>query len=670
MVGEAARDRKRERLARFGALPSPLSLARAAIARQPRPAPGAHTPPAAPSPLAGTILPVELEALRGAIPADKLAWAHQRARQLRVGGDEVLIAAGLLSPQEATRRAAIHLRLPLDPLTGPLPPADLAPQILRLGTFVTDCAPAPPRFTFAARGLALRRLARQLRADPSLARRARLVSPEHLHKVFARHGADGIGEAAAFHLKTVRPDCSAADIVLSRRVLKRLAVAGAAAAGLAFLAPAAMLLSVEVLLSAVFLANAVIRLAACLMPPPREMPLGLPDAVLPLYSVIVPLYRETAMLPQLVAALQRLDYPPEKLDIKLAIEPDDLAMQEALAGMDLPPWFAVVVAPAIGPRTKPKALNAALPFTRGSYIAVFDAEDVPAPDQLRRALSAFRSTDTSIACVQARLVIENGPESWISRQFAAEYAGHFDVLLPALASLGLPLLLGGTSNHFRRSVLEAVGGWDPYNVTEDADLGIRLARAGWRTAVIASATGEEAPITRRAWIGQRTRWLKGWAQTLLVHGRRPGRLLRDLGPVYTISLALLTAGPFVSALLHPICLAILAFDIAMGTFLCPNSSLLGVAASALSLTNLAVGYVAAGLNCAIGLKRRGRLRQAWILLTLPAYWLLLSWAAWRAIIDLALRPHWWEKTEHGVSKRRGKPAAPSSLLARWFRKPS
>jgi cellulose synthase/poly-beta-1,6-N-acetylglucosamine synthase-like glycosyltransferase len=111
--------------------------------------------------------------------------------------------------------------------------------------------------------------------------------------------------------------------------------------------------------------------------------------------------------------------------------------------------------------------------------------------------------------VQARLCIDTRT-SWLARYFTAEYAGQFDVVLPKLAALGLPLPLGGSSNHFRTVTLREVGGWDPHNVTEDADLGMRLARFGYRSGVVASSTYEEAPADIGRWLGQRTRWFKGW----------------------------------------------------------------------------------------------------------------------------------------------------------------
>ncbi len=192
------------------------------------------------------------------------------------------------------------------------------------------------------------------------------------------------------------------------------------------------------------------------------------------------------------------------------LESDDHATRSALEAMRLGRPYELVIAPDIGPRTKPKALNVALPFARGAFVTVFDAEDRPEPDQLRRAFEAFLSNDDRLACVQARLTIDNTRDNWLTGMFTAEYAGLFDVLLPGLANHCLPLPLGGSSNHFRTAALRAVGGWDPYNLTEDADLGMRLARFGYLSTVIASTTYEEAPARFSAWLKQRRRWFQGW----------------------------------------------------------------------------------------------------------------------------------------------------------------
>jgi hypothetical protein len=242
----------------------------------------------------------------------------------------------------------------------------------------------------------------------------------------------------------------------------------------------------------------------------RRRPLRRGDDRLPIYAIICALYREANVVNRLVAAIRALDYPLEKLDVKFVLEADDHETRRALANLDLGPPFEIITAPPIGPRTKPKALNVALPFARGSFTVVYDAEDVPEPDQLRCALDVFTAADARLACVQASLTIDNTTDSWLARMFTAAYAGQFDAFLPGLAALHLPLPLGGSSNHFRTTALRRVGGWDPYNVTEDADLGIRLARLGYRSTALSSATYEEAPASFGPWLRQRTRWYKGW----------------------------------------------------------------------------------------------------------------------------------------------------------------
>lgn len=310
--------------------------------------------------------------------------------------------------------------------------------------------------------------------------------------------------------------------------------------------------------------------------------------------------------------------------------------------MRLAAHFELITAPPGGPRTKPKALNAALPFARGAFIAIFDAEDRPEPDQLRRALDAFAAGDDRLACAQARLTIDNTADNWLARLFTAEYAGLFDAFLPSLAAWKLPLPLGGSSNHFRADVLRRIGAWDPYNVTEDADLGMRLSRYGYRTTVIASTTYEEAPARLRPWLKQRTRWMKGWMQTWLVHMRSPRRLLRELGLAGFVVFQLLVGGSVLAALVHPVFLAAFLWEIAdAGT---------AAAFSSLWSATLLIGYLASAQLAIIGLARRRLLGCAWALLLMPLYWLLLSLAAWRALDQLLRDPYRWEKTEHGLAR--------------------
>lgn len=253
------------------------------------------------------------------------------------------------------------------------------------------------------------------------------------------------------------------------------------------------------------------------------------EASLPIYTILVPLYREASVLPILLAGLSRLDYPATKLDVKLLLEADDHETLAAVSATRLPSYVYPVIVPAARPRGKPKACNYGLIRARGEYVVIYDAEDVPDPDQLKKVVLAFRKVSPDVACIQAKLNYFNGNQNLLTNWFTTEYSMWFDLFLPGLDASGVPIPLGGTSNHFPTARLREAGAWDPYNVTEDADLGIRLFRRGWKTAVIDSTTYEEANSETYNWIRQRSRWVKGYIQTFLVHMRHPVQLWRALG---------------------------------------------------------------------------------------------------------------------------------------------
>ena len=362
----------------------------------------------------------------------------------------------------------------------------------------------------------------------------------------------------------------------------------------------------------------------------------------PAYTILCPLYREANVVADLAAALEKLDYPTEALDIKLLVEGDDIDTLTAALTVSAAPHIEVVIIPACAPRTKPKALNAGLARACGEFVVVYDAEDRPHPQQLRAALAAFEDGGEELACVQAPLSIDNADASWIARQFAAEYAIQFREVLPFLARLNLPLPLGGTSNHFRTEVLPRSGGWDPHNVTEDADLGYRIARDGYRSSVIGPPTMEEAPVTFGAWLNQRTRWIKGHLQTWLVLMRDPIRTAREMGLAAFASMQIVFATGLVAAFAH----GPLAF-ILLTAMLTPYD-LLTTADFALAIAGYCVAVFAALTACALS----GSLSHARAALTMPFYWPLASLAAYRAVFELIFRPHHWAKTAHGLSSRR------------------
>jgi glycosyltransferase XagB len=400
-----------------------------------------------------------------------------------------------------------------------------------------------------------------------------------------------------------------------------------------------------------FLAVIALRIL-CLMPllsTSRTRAHGLADADLPVYSVLVPLFRETSVLGQLLTALTHLDYPPGKLDIKLILEESDILMQRAVAGIRLPPQFEVIVVPCGRPQTKPRALNYALRFARGELLTIFDAEDIPEPQQLRLAAETFAALPREVACLQAQLVFYNPNENWLTRQFTIEYATLFGLLLPALANHHLPLPLGGTSNHFRTEILRAAGAWDPFNVTEDADLGLRLARAGYETGTLASRTYEEANVKLINWLRQRARWLKGFLATWLVHMREPARLLDELGPSGFWAAQALTIGVFASALLHPVCTAATFALLYLEPALPEDASLFVTVLAGLNLMILVSGYAVTMIAGSRALRRLGITGWIFPLATMPAYWLLMSAAAWLALWQFIVAPSHWNKTEHGLS---------------------
>lgn len=357
---------------------------------------------------------------------------------------------------------------------------------------------------------------------------------------------------------------------------------------------------------------------------------------LPVYTILCPLYREAGEVRRLIASLEQLDYPKDRMDVKLLLEADD-AETLAAARIHARPWLELLILEPCLPRTKPKALNAGLARARGRFLTVYDAEDAPHPQQLRAALASFARGGSELACLQAPLLIDNAHRSWVSQQFAAEYAIQFLGLNPLLARLGWPFPLGGTSNHFRTEALRATGGWDACNVTEDADIGYRLARDGWTLGLIEPPTREEAPLRLIAWLRQRSRWIKGHLQTWLVLMREPDALMRELGWRRFWAVQAVLGGGLCAALAHGPLLGV---------------TLLAISVPGWPLHPLDLAFLIAGLVASLiaAVAASARLRS-WSLLraalTMPLYWPLGSLAAMLALCEFVRRPFHWAKTEHG-----------------------
>ncbi|WP_435259600.1 glycosyltransferase family 2 protein [Thioclava sp. FR2] len=367
-------------------------------------------------------------------------------------------------------------------------------------------------------------------------------------------------------------------------------------------------------------------------------------ARLPVVSAMVPLYREADIAPRLIRRLSRLDYPQELLDIVLVAEANDHLTRQALAATDLPPWMRVVVVPDGPLKTKPRALNFALDHCRGTIIGVYDAEDAPDPDQINRIVDRFHNRGPEVACLQGILDFYNPTTNWLSRCFTIEYATWFRLVLPGLERLGLCVPLGGTTLFFRRSVLEELGGWDAHNVTEDADLGMRLCRHGYRTEVIETVTKEEANCRALPWVKQRSRWLKGYMMTWATHMRNPGVLLHELGLWRFAGFQVLFLCTLSQFLLMPLLWGLWVFGMVFGQIgLFADFPGLALAITLLfglsELANLSFGL--------IGLRRSGQSLSPFWVPTLSLYFPLGALASYKALWEVVRNPFYWDKTSHG-----------------------
>jgi glycosyltransferase XagB len=455
---------------------------------------------------------------------------------------------------------------------------------------------------------------------------------------------------ATDHLKNNKPEFSA-HRRLTRTQILAFVFAIFMYVGFLIVAPADVSFAITSLLLTIFFLSVTALRLMCVMEagqPASFRYRTLSDDDLPVYSVLVPVFRETRVLGQLLVALTQLDYPKHKLDIKLILEESDIAMHRAVAAMGLPEHFDLVIVPIGKPQTKPRALNYALQFARGELVTIYDAEDMPEPDQLKKAAAAFAAGPHNLACLQAELTFYNANENWLTRQFALEYSVLFGLVLPCLARHNLPLPLGGTSNHFRVKILRDVGAWDPYNVTEDADLGLRLARLNYKTQMLDSKTYEEANVQLGNWVYQRARWFKGFLQTWLVHLRSPTLLQNEIGWDGMWAMNATIFGTVFSSIVHPVFTLILFYQLRMEFEKGANHS--GVIISLLGLS-LAVILISYGTALFAGrlVMKRGRICSWSTLSTMPLYWLLMGFAAWLAVKQFIFQPFHWNKTKHGLS---------------------
>ncbi|CCH54139.1 hypothetical protein BN8_03283 [Fibrisoma limi BUZ 3] len=375
---------------------------------------------------------------------------------------------------------------------------------------------------------------------------------------------------------------------------------------------------------------------------------------LPVYTIHLPVYKEDKLIRKLIWNLQSLDYPMEQLDIKLLIEEDDDKTLNAVRALEFPAIFEVVVVPFHMPKTKPKACNYGLHFSRGKFLTIYDAEDIPDPDQLKKTVFLFNKLPENFICLQGALNYFNRNENLLTRMFTLEYSYWFDYMLPGLGTLDIPIPLGGTSNHFKLDVLRELGAWDPFNVTEDADLGVRAFAKGYKVAIVNSTTYEEANNEPFNWIRQRSRWIKGYMQTYLVHMRSPRKLINKIGWKGFLGFNFFIGATPMTFLLYPLLLLFfityLVFDLKAIRPLFPDWVLY------ISTFNLIVGNILMIYINMLAVFKRRFYELIWFSLVNPLYWLMHSIAAYKGLWQLITKPFYWEKTNHGLSKTN--PVAP------------
>ncbi|HEV8685937.1 MAG TPA: glycosyltransferase [Gaiellaceae bacterium] len=591
---------------------------------------------------------IDRESLRDAL-------ARQRRTGDRLGG--ILVSRGIISEDRLAHALARQLRISymqadaLRPTTAAL--AELPEHLcrahrmlpLQIGDGTLIVALADPFDAEAAHAL---RAASRLPVRVVVASESAIVAA--LERVHAEHYV----RLSTTELLRRRPEESAHRVLTRAQALVLGILAAATMVGLASaLRPTLIVLTFVSTLF--YFAVAVYRVALVLRTlehapelPVSDTEVGLLDeSLLPRFTILVPLYREAAVLPGLVEAIDRLDYPKTKLDVKLLLEEDDSETLDALRGLRVGPHFQRVVVPASEPRTKPKACNYGLLHARGDYVVIYDAEDLPEPDQLKKVVVAFRKATPDVVCIQAKLNYWNADQNLLTRWFTSEYSMWFDLFLPGLDATGAPIPLGGTSTHFRLDKLLELGAWDPFNVTEDADVGIRLTRSGYRTAMVDSVTLEEANSRVYNWIRQRSRWVKGYVQTWLVHMRDPVLLWRQLGAANFLSFQLVIGGTFLTMLMNPVFWALTSLwaltEAELIREIFPGFVYFAGGA------NLLVGNFAFTYLNVLGALRRGKHELVKTALLSPLYWALMSVGAWKGFLQLVTRPSYWEKTVHGLT---------------------
>lgn len=375
---------------------------------------------------------------------------------------------------------------------------------------------------------------------------------------------------------------------------------------------------------------------------------SLDRAELPRYTILCPLYKESNIIPQFVNAISNLDYPKDKLQTIFLLEEDDRETISKIENLSLPDYYEMVIVPHSNPKTKPKACNYGLKIAKGEYIVIYDAEDIPDMDQLIKTVLSFKKSHPKVACIQAKLNFYNPRQNILTRAFTAEYSLWFDLVLTGLQSINAPIPLGGTSNHFKVEILRKLKGWDSYNVTEDCDLGMRIAKNGYRTAIVDSTTHEEANSSVANWFWQRSRWVKGYIQTYFVHTRKPSEFLK-IKKTHLLTFQLIVGGKVLSMIINPIMwiitISYFVFRTQIGSAI---EDYFPAPIFYMAITSAVLGNFLYMYYYLLGCLKRGQYDLIKYMIFIPFYWLFMSAATIIAVLKFIHAPHHWSKTKHGL----------------------
>ena len=593
---------------------------------------------------------------------ERIAVAESAAQRLNIPLEDALIVYGGFDPDVVMRAHAreLGLRYAFDPLSSLIPGIDYA-VARHTGWRSALRVNALPLYREGNRLTVLTSRANNRSAANHF---AEVFGIDEITEVLTPRSAfiqavQGVfsqelgQEAVSTHMRK-RPSESARTVLSRGQIVTILVLTGIAAAGLPAIGPvlprAVLLLCSAIYVGVIgfrFFLSASGNLENTVVDVSPDEANERPDADLPVYSILLPLYREPVAAGQLVEAIRRLDYPEHKLDVLVLLEDDDEPTLSAIQSLPVPEYWTVLRIPAAYPRTKARACNYGLHFARGTFCVVYDAEDVPDRDQLRKTVAAFARSSSATMCFQSLLRYTGTNRNILTRLFSMEYHYLFDFMTPGLYSMSLPVPIVGSSNHFNADKLRALGGWDPYNTTEHIDLGMRIAVESQSVGVLRSTTYEEANGEVWNWVRQRTRRLKGQLHTFLIYNRNPLRTLRNLGLRGWLGFMLFVGGTPLVYLTAPV----LWLVVILG--LLPQAGIVRTVITPLvmylSLSSLMIGHVISVYMLMLGSFHRRQYRLIPYSLLTPPYQMLHSIAAWRALWQLFRRPHFWDKTDHDAA---------------------